>query len=153
MDPLEEGPPTGVKAYLGAGVTVSFEAARCLHAAECVRGLPEVFDSAARPWIRPDAADRDTVIEVVRRCPSGALQYETTDGSAEPAATRTVLNQTPAGRIYVRGELMVGYGDRARRETRAILCGCGASANTPYCDGVGPCHDEPVRDPSGAAQG
>ncbi|MFJ8234019.1 (4Fe-4S)-binding protein [Streptomyces sp. NPDC094448] len=42
-------------------MTVTFEAGRCLHAAECVRGLPEVFGSAERPWIRPDGADADRV--------------------------------------------------------------------------------------------
>ncbi|MFJ9685945.1 (4Fe-4S)-binding protein [Streptomyces bacillaris] len=67
---------TGRRAYEGRSITVTFEAGRCRHAAECVRGLPEVFDPARRPWIRPDAADAGRVAEVVRRCPSGALRYE-----------------------------------------------------------------------------
>ncbi|MFT9788843.1 (4Fe-4S)-binding protein [Streptomyces bacillaris] len=67
---------TGRKAYEGRSITVTFEAGRCRHAAECVRGLPEVFDPARRPWITPDAADAGRVAEVVRRCPSGALRYE-----------------------------------------------------------------------------
>lgn len=29
------------------------------------------------------------------------------------------------------------HGDR--HETRVMLCGCGASANQPYCDHSGPC--------------
>lgn len=32
----------GVQAYRGARLTVTFEAARFLHATECIRGLPEV---------------------------------------------------------------------------------------------------------------
>ncbi|MFI9465365.1 (4Fe-4S)-binding protein [Streptomyces xiamenensis] len=73
------------KAYEGRSITVTFEAARCRHAAECVRGLPEVFDTARRPWIRPDGAEAGRLAEVVRRCPSGALQYERVDGGEETA--------------------------------------------------------------------
>lgn len=62
------------KAYEGAEVTVSFDGARCEHAAECVHGLPAVFDTNRRPWIDPDGASADDVIEVVGRCPSGALR-------------------------------------------------------------------------------
>ncbi|MEV1155088.1 (4Fe-4S)-binding protein [Micromonospora chokoriensis] len=77
---------TEKKTYEGQKITVTFEARRCLHAAECVRGLPEVFDPGQRPWIRPDGAEAERLAEVVRRCPSGALQYELVDGGAE---TRT----------------------------------------------------------------
>src|SRR4051812_22019496 len=62
------------KEYEGREVTVTFESRRCLHAAECVRGIPHVFDLASRPWVQPDGAAADRVAEVVRRCPSGALQ-------------------------------------------------------------------------------
>ncbi|MFE9921640.1 helix-turn-helix domain-containing protein [Streptomyces sp. NPDC005774] len=44
------------------------------------RGLPEVFDPAKRPWIQPDKATAERLAEVVRRCPSGALQYELVEG-------------------------------------------------------------------------
>ena len=63
------------RSYRGSGITVTFDRGRCRHFAECVRGLPEVFDVSARPWITPDNADADAVAEVVTRCPSGALQY------------------------------------------------------------------------------
>ncbi|NJP65473.1 (4Fe-4S)-binding protein [Streptomyces spiramenti] len=68
-------PAPGVRTYRGRAVAVSFEAALCKHAAECVGGLPQVFDPGRRPWITPDAAGADRVAEVVDRCPSGALQY------------------------------------------------------------------------------
>lgn len=64
------------KDYVGAEVTVSFDPEICEHAGECVRGLPAVFNTKARPWIQPDGATRDEVVEVVGRCPSGALQIE-----------------------------------------------------------------------------
>ncbi|GAA0980114.1 (4Fe-4S)-binding protein [Nocardiopsis tropica] len=75
---------SGKKTYEGQSVTVTFEAGRCRHAAECVRGLPEVFDTARRPWIRPDGATAERLVEVVRRCPSGALRYRLADGGTGP---------------------------------------------------------------------
>jgi uncharacterized Fe-S cluster protein YjdI len=64
------------KTYVGTVVDVSFDAALCEHAAECVRGLPAVFEVGRRPWIMPDSAAADDVIAVVARCPSGALRIE-----------------------------------------------------------------------------
>lgn len=66
------------KTYQGTAVAVSFDDEVCTHAAECVRGLPAVFEPGRRPWILPDNAAADEVIEVVGRCPSGALRIETT---------------------------------------------------------------------------
>ena len=63
------------KTYEGAEIDVSFDPEVCEHAAECVKGLPAVFDTARRPWIVPDAAPADEVAAQVERCPSGALQY------------------------------------------------------------------------------
>jgi uncharacterized Fe-S cluster protein YjdI len=64
------------KIYAGAHVDVSFDSKICQHAAECVRGLPVVFDTSRRPWILPDGAAPERVVEVVGRCPSGALRIE-----------------------------------------------------------------------------
>lgn len=67
------------KTYTGAQVDVSFDGEVCEHAAECVRGLPSVFDLKARPWIQPDNATAADVVDVVGRCPSGALRIERDD--------------------------------------------------------------------------
>jgi uncharacterized Fe-S cluster protein YjdI len=64
-------------------VTVSFDAEVCQHSGNCVRGLPAVFDVAKRPWIQPDNAPAADVIEVVGRCPSGALRIESRAPAAE----------------------------------------------------------------------
>jgi uncharacterized Fe-S cluster protein YjdI len=64
------------KTYAGKEVDVSFDPEVCIHAANCVRGLPGVFDTTRRPWIVPDAAAADDVVAQVGRCPSGALQAE-----------------------------------------------------------------------------
>lgn len=63
------------KAYETDEIEVRFYAERCEHAAECVKGLPAVFNVDNRPWIQPERASADEVAEVIERCPSGALQY------------------------------------------------------------------------------
>jgi uncharacterized Fe-S cluster protein YjdI len=66
------------KVYTGPLVDVSFDGEVCMHAAECVRGMPIVFDTTARPWINPGQATDDDLAAhlraVVGRCPSGALE-------------------------------------------------------------------------------
>lgn len=144
-EPTAEEQPR-IKEYDGEGITVTYEPRRCLHAAECVRGLPAVFDLAERPWVRPDGAAPDLVAEVIRRCPSGALQYRPAPGPAEVPAESgdvpTTVRRMPDGRLLVRGDLLVRdgrSGPEGRHETRAVLCGCGASGNRPYCDHSGAC--------------
>ena len=65
------------KEYSGPLVGVSFDGELCQHAAECIRGMPSVFDTSARPWIDPRNAatpeEADLLRTVVGRCPSGAL--------------------------------------------------------------------------------
>ena len=67
--------PSGVRLYPLDGGAVVWEAARCRHAAECVRGLPEVFDTSKRPWIQPGHAAPGDVERVVARCPTRALTF------------------------------------------------------------------------------
>ena len=66
------------KMYKGPIVDVSFDGEICQHAAECVRGMPEVYNTAKRPWIAMDKVDTpekaEKFREVTLRCPSGALQ-------------------------------------------------------------------------------
>ena len=45
------------KLYTGPLVNVSFDLDVCQHAAECVRGMPSVFDTSKRPWIDPETYD------------------------------------------------------------------------------------------------
>ena len=60
--------------YEGAGITVTFDPAVCIHSGRCVRGLPAVFDVKRKRWIDVSAATADAIAEQVARCPSGALQ-------------------------------------------------------------------------------
>ncbi len=123
------------KAYSSPEMTVYFDSSRCIHAAECVRGLPEVFDVKARPWIRPNHASSEQLMGVISRCPSGALQFENASGIAEIPATPTNFRFLPDGRLEVRGDLLFQNANgESQPETRATLCTCGQSNNKPFCD-------------------
>jgi uncharacterized Fe-S cluster protein YjdI/CDGSH-type Zn-finger protein len=125
------------RAYAGTGITVRYDRTRCRHVAECVRGLPLVFDPERRPWIVVDnEPDALLVAEVVRRCPTGALHYDLEGGPAERPDLVTTVTAVPDGPLLVRGDLRLDLGDAGRiAETRAALCRCGYSANKPFCDG------------------
>src|SRR3712207_4855712 len=63
------------KNHVGKRITIHDNRIICSHAAECVNNLPTVFKLNARPWINPDAADIEEIINTIRKCPSGALSY------------------------------------------------------------------------------
>lgn len=138
--PSQPPPRPAARSYDGEGIVVGFDAHRCLHAAECVRGLPAVFDTGRRPWVQPDNAPADEVADVIHRCPSGALQYHRTDGMPDEVPdVPTHVSLGADGVLHLRGDLEVATPHGPRQETRVMLCGCGATGNTPYCDHSGPC--------------
>ena len=61
--------------YSNGEVTIVWQPDLCRHSGICVRGLPAVFDNKRRPWIDPSQSDTLTIIEQVKKCPSGALSY------------------------------------------------------------------------------
>jgi len=127
-----------IRQYEGDGIRVSYDADRCIHAAECVHGLPDVFDPNRRPWIDAGAASAEDLAAVVRRCPTGALAYERSDGGAEEApAPANELRVAEDGPVYATGDLVILDVEHREiaRQTRVAFCRCGASNNKPYCDG------------------
>jgi uncharacterized Fe-S cluster protein YjdI len=61
--------------YTNDKLVVRYDPAICIHAGECVRGLPSVFNLSRKPWIDVNGASGAAVIQV-ELCPSGALSYE-----------------------------------------------------------------------------
>jgi uncharacterized Fe-S cluster protein YjdI len=131
------------KRYRGQAVDVSFDGARCRHAAECLRGLPAVFDVSRRPWIDPERGDPDELMRVVARCPTGALRTHPKSGPEEKPAVPTDVTAIPGGPLLLRGDLHLRAEGVDEHETRAALCSCGSTQNAPYCDGTGTCADWP----------
>ena len=130
----EESVISHARAYSAPGVTVFYDRGRCLHFAECIRGLPEVFDARKRPWIQPENASAEEVAEVVRRCPSGALHYRLKEGSPEEPEQPTRVGFVGNGPINLRGDLSIDVPAGRMREVRASLCCCGRTENGPFCD-------------------
>lgn len=123
--------------YTGEDADVTFDVRRCIHARECVRGLPAVFDRDRRPWVLPDNAPVDDLAEVIERCPTGALHYERhDDGPGEAVPDENTITVTADGPHHVRGDVEIGTtdGETLLSDTRVALCRCGASENKPLCD-------------------
>jgi uncharacterized Fe-S cluster protein YjdI/CDGSH-type Zn-finger protein len=126
-----------IRYYAGQEIEITYDTLRCIHAAECVRGLPEVFDHTRRPWVDPAGALPNAVAAVIERCPSGALHYARLDGGvAEEPADPTEIMAVRNGPLFIRGlvQLRGVDGGVLIEDTRMALCRCGASANKPFCD-------------------
>jgi CDGSH-type Zn-finger protein len=130
------------KNYVGKRITIHDNRIICSHAAECVNNLPTVFKLNARPWINPDAADIEEIINTIRKCPSGALSYsldgtEHRDQDQQVKPMITVSKDGPyliSGGIELIGE-NIHWAEGASKE-HYVLCRCGASNNKPFCDGM-----------------
>jgi CDGSH-type Zn-finger protein/uncharacterized Fe-S cluster protein YjdI len=118
----------------GAAVTVRFDGRRCIHSRHCVLGDPRVFvPNAPGPWIHPDAASVERIVEIAHCCPSGAITYERTDGEeGEQPPVVNVVRVRENGPLAFHAEMHFAGGEVA---LRATLCRCGASNTKPFCDG------------------
>ena len=125
------------KAYSAKRITILDNRAVCAHAGFCTDELKSVFRQHDEPWIDPDAAQVDQIVETIRKCPSGALSYAIDGVEAEPPQRAPMVTVTDNGPYAITGgiELMgVKLGDGASAE-HYTLCRCGASKNKPFCDG------------------
>lgn len=127
------------KIYEGQALDIAFDLDTCIHAGECVRGLPKVFDTERRPWILPDEGEAGAIRDVVALCPSGALEVVEKDAApAAPAAAAVEVQAgSPAGPHLVKGGCTVRGPDGAVLKEGAVvaLCACGKTGNGPFCDG------------------
>ncbi len=125
-----------VRSYEGEDIVVTYSLRRCIHAEECVHGLPAVFDPNRRPWIDSDQASADELAEVILRCPTGALQFTRKDGGAEESIPdQNAITIDPDGPLYVYGNVEITLPDGSvHTDTRVALCRCGATKNQPFCD-------------------
>ena len=126
-----------LQVYEHEQLTVTFDTRRCIHAAECVRHLPAVFDPAARPWVRPERASSEEIISAVHRCPSGALRVARDGQPIEIETEALRVRPSRNGPLYLRGDVRIVMEDGSEivQGTRVALCRCGASRRKPFCDG------------------
>lgn len=134
--------PLKTHKYSNGEVTIVWKPDVCIHSTLCWKGLKEVFNPAERPWIKPEGAVTEKIIEQVRKCPSGALSYfmndETQKEIVAEAAEMLNIEITPNGPILIKTECTIQHID-GHTETKTgttALCRCGHSNKKPFCDGT-----------------
>lgn len=128
--------PDQLDRYEGKDVTIRDNRGQCSHAGFCTSGLPSVWRTM-EPWINPDGADKDAIVDTVKKCPSGALAYEDNGEAVTSYFNAPEIQVTRDGPYAVRGGVTLedaNFGDGVGTE-HYTLCRCGASRNKPFCDG------------------
>jgi uncharacterized Fe-S cluster protein YjdI len=124
------------KEYSNGEITVLWDDTKCVHSANCVRGLPKVFNPARRPWINLEGTPSAAIVATVKTCPSGALTMKDDAVSAAdaPGVTITLAANGP---LLLDGEVEIvdEQGIRLMKKGPVAFCRCGASAKKPWCDG------------------
>lgn len=64
-----------LKEYSNGELTVVWKPQKCVHAGECVKALPEVYNPKEKPWIKAENASTQALKDQIAKCPSGALSY------------------------------------------------------------------------------
>ncbi|MCG8607760.1 CDGSH iron-sulfur domain-containing protein, partial [bacterium] len=126
------------KAYQGEKITVHDNRVICCHAAECVTNLRSVFDAQSRPWIDADGAAADQIIEIIKKCPSGALSYSIDNVHYRNESSQPAIDISANGPYNISGAVTLDIEDELQppSQQQYSLCRCGASKNKPYCDGT-----------------
>lgn len=62
-----------IKHYTKEDISIVWDNSKCIHSGICVKGLSKVFRPRESPWIQPEEATKEEIIEQVKKCPSGAL--------------------------------------------------------------------------------
>ena len=127
------------KNYSNDDLTIVWQPSKCIHAGECVKALPQVYNPNEKPWIKIENATSDDLKAQVASCPSGALSYFMKgEENKEAVALETKVEVRENGPLLVYGTLHITNADgssEVKNKTTAF-CRCGASHNKPYCDGT-----------------
>ncbi len=124
--------------YVGKEITLHDNRGLCAHIGFCTDNLAAVFRLRTEPWIDPNGAEAQAIIDTIQTCPSGALSYtidevEHRDQAGDPAI---VIGKD--GPYFVSGgpELKDEPPGQGASSEHYTLCRCGASKNKPFCDGT-----------------
>jgi predicted GNAT family acetyltransferase/uncharacterized Fe-S cluster protein YjdI len=64
------------KEYSTGEITILWQPEKCIHSGICVETLPNVYNPQEKPWIKPENASPEELINQVAKCPSGALSIK-----------------------------------------------------------------------------
>ena len=135
-----------VKDYSNGEITVYWKAELCIHSANCLMGMPRVFNSKRKPWINVTGADSKEIMKTVDSCPSRALTYlkSNTFSIRKPRKKKKLLPKFAKVQILKDGPALITGNfiirDSKKKKIRlestvAALCRCGGSGKKPFCDG------------------
>lgn len=127
-----------IKEYTNGQLTIVWKPKKCIHAAECVKALPKVYNPKDNPWIRIENASTEELKAQIRKCPSGALSYFMNgEENLEAESMETQIEVTENGPLVVYGTMKVTNkdGNTETLNQTTAFCRCGQSRNKPYCDG------------------
>jgi uncharacterized Fe-S cluster protein YjdI len=128
-----------IKEYTNGELAVIWKPKTCIHAAECVHRLPQVYNPDLKPWIKAENASTDELIEQIKACPSGALSYRINNQkNNKEMEIETKVEILENGPLLIHGVMEVtnSNGNKEKREKTTAFCRCGVSQNKPYCDGA-----------------
>lgn len=128
-----------IKEYSNGELTIVWKPKTCIHAAECVKALPKVYNPKARPWLKIENATTQELKDQIKKCPSGALSYYMNDENDKETETlETKVEVLENGPLLVYGTLKVTDkdGNTETKNKTTAFCRCGQSNNKPYCDGA-----------------
>jgi len=136
-EPSPDHTPDVVADYAGSAITVHFNRLQCAASEQCSKSLAEVFREGEKPWIQPDHSIPRKIIEVIRRCPSGALRYTYRGHTGPRHGDAPSIRICRNGPYEVRGDVALNTTEwpAGASQERCTLCRCGASRNKPFCDG------------------
>ncbi len=63
------------KEYSNGEIVIVWQPGKCIHSGICVKTLPQVYDPKSKPWITPENATTEALIQQIKQCPSQALSY------------------------------------------------------------------------------
>ena len=135
-----------VNEFSNGEITVYWKSELCIHSANCLIGLPGVFNTKKKPWINIHASNSKEIMKVVDTCPSRALTYlkSTKFVTSKPRTTAKMKSKFARVQIMKNGPALITGNfiirDAQKKKVQienelAAICRCGASKNKPFCDG------------------
>ena len=123
--------------YPGKDITIVYNEGVCSHFGACVNNLPHVFFDT-EPWIDPDAESAERIIEIIEKCPSGALSYKIDGKRYQELDQKLAISISKNGPLHVVGGISFKDDMNSKPECKEhyTLCRCGGSKNKPFCDGT-----------------
>jgi CDGSH-type Zn-finger protein len=119
----------------GTNVAISDDRSICAHAAYCSNATTNIWKGAKSHDDDEDLAKM--LVQMVDRCPSGALSYTVDGASGEKPLVQEIWVQED-GPYLLRGAIPITRSDGQPIEARnrMAVCRCGQSKNKPLCDGT-----------------